>query len=83
MNTKEALSKLNDTQKNTLEHWAYMKAVYEKVGREVWMVKYSSAFDGYLHALEELGIITETEKRLIRYYFVDKGREEAQRNEGN
>lgn len=82
MSTKEALGKLNDTQKNTLEHWAYMRAVYEKVGREVWMVKYSSAFEGYLHALEELGMITETEKRLIRFYFVDKGREEAQ-NEGD
>lgn len=86
MNTKTALNKLTDKQKDRLDLYAYQmnvdkhkansNPVYEK-----WARGYAGLLDGYLNALEDMGVLTLTECRLVRVYFADKTKKEVEDHE--
>lgn len=79
MSTKTALEKLNETQKNTLDSYGYMMAYYEDKGNKDSKCSYYAAITGYIHALEELAIITHSEGRLLKIYFTGKNRKEFEK----
>lgn len=79
MSTKTALEKLNETQKSTLDSYGYMMAYYESKEKKDSRCSYYAAITGYLHALEELAIITQNDGRLLKIYFTDKNRKEFEK----
>lgn len=76
MGTKTVLEKLNETQKNTLDLYGRIMAYYESKEKKDSGYSYYAAIVGYIHALEELAIITQIEGRLLKIYFTDKNRKE-------
>lgn len=78
MSTKTALEKLTKKQMDTLDLYAFMMNVYEKKQNKEYRRGYAGLLDGYLAALEDMEIINLTERRLLRAYFIDITKEEAQ-----
>lgn len=68
MNTKSALEKLTDRQRETLEVNKSFLAEMRKNHNDDTSIETRSFIKGYLAALRESGIVTETERRLLWTY---------------
>lgn len=68
--TEIALEKLNEQQKDRLEDWCWLAVYAEEKGRREIFKRYQCSMIGYLIALEELGIITQNDFKLLRLYFM-------------
>lgn len=72
--TKNAIDKLDEKSREIIELWRYHNIESIRRGDEYDRAKYSGKIRGYLECLQNMGKITENEKKCLYLYFASHPR---------